>query len=362
MKKIFIVTGELSAFNYAKALIPYLKDEFKIYGAFLDDIPGAERVIDSKELIAFGLFESLLKLPSLIKAKGEIADFLKKEKVDAVLLVDFPGFNLKIAEIAKNIGIKVLYFISPKFWAWGEGRVKKVKKNVDRMFVIFPFEVDFYRKWGMNVTYVGNPLVDIVKPSKEKEAFYREFSIKPPLYALLPGSRQTEINYLLKPMLEAVKNLKGTFAIPVASSVNRKQIEETVKKIKPDVLLLPESERYNLLFHSEAGIIASGTASLEAAIAGLPHVVLYKLNPLTYLIAKRVVKVPFVSLPNIIAGEKIVPELLQSDARKDKIQKSFANVIENRETMLKTLKERVTSQLRGNALKTLADEIKRELQ
>ncbi len=361
MKKIFIVTGELSAFNYVKALIPYLRDDFRIYGAFLDDIPGAERVVDSKELIAFGLFESLLKLPSLIRAKRRIAEFLRRERVDGVVLVDFPGFNLKIVEIAKTLGIKVLYFISPKFWAWGEGRVEKVKKNVDRMFVIFPFEVEFYKKWGISVTYVGNPLVDIVKPSKEKKTFYKEFSITPPLYALLPGSRQTEIKYLLEPMLKAVKGLKGTFAIPVASSISRKQIEKTVKNINPNVLLLPESERYNLLFHSEAGIIASGTASLEAAITGLPHVVLYKLNPLTYIIAKKVVKIPFVSLPNIIAGEKIVPELLQNDVREDKILRAFMGVIDRKEAISKALKERVTFQLRGNALKTLADEIKREL-
>ena len=361
MKKLFILTGELSAFNYAKELVPLLKEDLKIYGAFINNIPGAQRVIDSRKLTAFGVFESLLKLPSLIKAKKEITDFLKRENIDAVLLIDFPGFNLKIAEIAKTLGIKVFYFISPKFWAWGERRVKKVKENVDKMFVIFPFEVDFYKKWGIEVTYVGNPLIDIVKPTKTKENFYQAFSITPPLYALLPGSRETEIKYLLEPMLKAVKNVKGTFAIPVASSIDRKLIEKKVKAIKPNILLLPENERYNLLFYSQTGIIASGTASLEAAIAGLPHIVLYKLNPLTFFIAKRVVKIPFVSLPNIIAGEKVVPELLQQKVSEKNILKTFEYLNENREAIKLNLKNKVTSKLHGNALEKLANEIKREL-
>jgi lipid-A-disaccharide synthase len=361
MKKILIVTGELSGFNYAKELVYNLSSDFKIYGVFLEEVVGAERILDSRELLSFGLFEAITKLPSILKGKKKIETFLEKERPDAVLLVDFPGFNLKIAEISKKKGIKVLYFISPKFWAWGEWRVKKVKRVVDRMFVIFPFEVELYRRYGVNVTYVGNPLKDMVKPSLSPNEFLKKFGLSRPLFALLPGSRPSEVNSLLEPMLLAVKGLRGSFVIPVASSVNFKEVEEKVKKLHPEVKLVPESERYNLLFSADAGIIASGTASLEAALAELPHVVVYKLHPLTFKLAKRLVKIPFVSLPNIIAGQRVVPELLQDDVTPEKIKEELLKALDRKEGVKKLLKEKVNSKLKGGAIRRLAEEIKLEL-
>ncbi len=361
MKKILVVTGELSGFNYARELIPCLSEHLKIYGVLLDEVLGAERILDSKEIIAFGLFESLSKLPSIWRGKKIIEKFLEEKKPDVVLLVDFPGFNLKIAEIAKKKGIKVLYFISPKFWAWGEKRIERIKKVVDRMFVIFPFEVELYRKYGVNVTYVGNPLKSIVKPALSPEEFKKKHNLKEPVFALMPGSRPSEIKYLLEPMLEASKRIEGSFVLPVASSVNRSYVESTVKRINPDVVLILERERYDLLFSADAGVITSGTASLEAAIAGLPHVVVYKLNPLTFAIARRVVKIPNVSLPNIIAGEEVVPELLQERANPEEIAITLLDVYKNREFMKKLLKEKVSSKLTGGAIEKLCQEVLREV-
>ena len=186
--------------------------------------------------------------------------------------------------------------------------------------------------------------------------------MKEPLIALLPGSRTTEIKYLLKPILEATTKLKGfSFALPVASSVKKEPIEKTVKSINPLVRLIPEEERYNLLFYSQIGIIASGTASLEAAIAELPHLILYKLNPLTYFVAKRVVKIPFVSLPNIIADKFIVPELIQEKVKPKAIIETSQGLLNNKEKFKKLLRKEVKEKLRGNAIKTLAEELKKEL-
>ncbi|TCK04496.1 lipid-A-disaccharide synthase [Phorcysia thermohydrogeniphila] len=361
MKKILIVTGELSGFNYAKELVPLLSSHLKVFGVFLEEVEGAERILDSKELLSFGLFEAIKNLSSILRGKRRIVSFLERERPDAVLLVDFPGFNLKIAEVAKEKGIKVLYFISPKFWAWGEWRVKKIKRLVDRMFVIFPFEVELYRRYGVNVTYVGNPLKEMVKPTIPPDEFLKKFGLSRPLFALFPGSRPSEVNSLLEPMLLAVKGVEGSFALPVASSVNFDEIEERVRRIHPKVRLIPESERYNLLFSADAGIIASGTASLEASLAELPHVVVYKLHPLTFKLAKRLVKIPFVSLPNIIAGQRVVPELLQDDVTPEKIKEELLKVLDRKEEVKKLLREKVNSKLKGGAIRRLAEEIKLEL-
>lgn len=361
MKKILVITGELSGFNYAKRLIPCLSKHLKVYGVLLDEVQNCKRIFDSNRLIAFGLFEAITKLPAIWMGKKTVERFLEEEKPDAVLLVDFPGFNLKIAEIAKRKGIKVLYFISPKFWAWGERRVERIKRVVDRMFVIFPFEVEIYKKHGVNVTYVGNPLKDIVKPTLSCSEFKKRYGLKGTVFALMPGSRHSEIKYLLKPMVEASKRFNGNFLLPVASSVDREYVESVVNRVNSDVVLIPEGERYNLLFSADAGIIASGTASLEAAIANLPHVVVYKLNPLTFAIAKRVVKIPYVSLPNIIAGRNVVPELLQQKVNPDEIVATLSKVHRNRDFMRKLLRERVSSKLSGGAVENLCLEILREV-
>ena len=174
MKKILIVTGELSGFNYVKELVPLIKEDFEIYGVFLEELPKTKLIVNANKLTAFGLFESIKKLPALLRAKRKIEETIKREKIEAVVLVDFPGFNLKIAQTAKNLGAKVLYFIPPKFWAWGEKRIERFKKVVDKTFVIFPFELSFYQKHGISVKYIGNPLIDAVKPSSSKESFLKK--------------------------------------------------------------------------------------------------------------------------------------------------------------------------------------------
>ena len=366
MKKLFIVTGELSGFNYAKEIVRKLKDKYKITGIFLDEIEGTEILFNAKEITAFGLFEAITKLPAIKKGLKKIENYLKSEKPDAVLLIDFPGFNLKVAEIAKSQGIKVLYFISPKFWAWNYKRGEKIVKLVDRMFVIFPFEVELYRKLGLEATYVGNPLVDMVKPSKGETEFLNSVNLKKNPILLMPGSRPSEIRYLLNPLLLTAKEIKKRFPdtefiLPVAESLSFENIKNITQNIFNDVKLVKGKEAYNCMFYSQFGIIASGTASLEAAIAGLPHIVVYKLHPLTFAVAKRVVKLPFISLPNIIAGEKIVEEILQKEVNPANLTEKFITNFNQREKIKEKLKTKVKPKLKGNAIRNLCVEIEKEL-
>ncbi len=357
MKKILIVTGELSGFLYAKEVVRELPPDFKIFGVFLDEIPGTERIYDSKKLIAFGLFEVLGKLPGILKGKRAITSFLDREKPDAVLLIDFPGFNLKIAKEAKKRGVKVFYFIPPKLWAWGRWRAEQLRKFTDRVFVIFPFEEKFYRSLGINAEFVGNPLVDIVKPKVSREEFLKEFGLTGDFFALLPGSRPTEIKYLLEPLKDFAESFGGKWLIPVAESVKELFRDFRSKNIR----LIPENRRYSLMAYAKAGVVASGTASLEAALSGLPHIVVYKLNPLTFAIAKRIVKLSHVSLPNLIAGEEVVPELLQNRVNREELWHTFELILENRETMRELLQRDVKSKLKGGAVKRVVERITQEV-
>ena len=357
MKKVLIVTGELSGFIYAKEIVRELSPLFKIFGVFSEEVPNSIRILDSKELTAFGLFEAFSKLPTLLKGKRKIVSFLEKERPDAVLLIDFPGFNLQVAKEAKKRGIRVLYFIPPKVWAWGKGRIEKLKRYCDKIFVIFPFEEEFYKRFGLDAVYVGNPLVDIAKPNRKREEFTERFGIPEPFYALLPGSRPSEVKYLLPTLKEFVEKFGGSWVIPVANTV--KELFDNFHS--PNVKLVPEEERYNVLSYAKAGVIASGTASLEAAILELPHIVVYRVNRLTYEVAKRLVKLPFVSLPNLIAGEEVVPELLQDRFSVEELFPTFEILLENEEQCRKVLKERVRNKLKGGAIERVAEEIKREL-
>jgi len=358
---LVVVTGELSGFNYAKELLPHLLPHFSVYGVFTEPVQGAKLLYDAKKLTAFGLFEAVTKLPQLISAKRKLLSFMERERPAALLLIDFPGFNLSLAKGAKKLGIKVFYFIPPKLWAWGSWRVKKLKESVDRLFLIFPFEEPFYRSYGLNAEFVGNPLVDMVKPELPQGEFRERFGLEGPFFVLMPGSRNQEVYSLLPPMVEVAKRLKVNFVLPLAPTVDARFVKEQVKRASPFIKVIPASYRYSALFYGECGVVASGTASLEAALAGLPHVVVYKLNPLTYYLAKRLVKVPFVSLPNLIAGKEVVPELLQEAVDPDNLTDTFLTLQENGEQVRRLLSAEVSSKLKGGAVETLARRIREEL-
>jgi len=365
MKRLLVVTGELSALNYAKEIVRSLRDKLEIYTVSLAEIEGAKRVLDANLITAFGIFEAARKLPSIYRGFRQVKAFLKEEKPDAVLLIDFPGFNLKVAKAAKELGIKVIYFISPKFWAWGEKRGRLISKVVDRMYVIFPFEVELYRKFGLNAIYVGNPVVDRVKPLLTRDEFLRKFGISGErlTIALLPGSRFSEIKYVLPPMLQASKILgnRFQFILPVAKSLPFNVVKREVMSVNPEVKVVPGDYVYDVMFYSDVGIVTSGTATLESAVAGLPHVAVYKLNRFTYYIAKKLVKVNHIALPNIVAGKEVVRELIQDEVTPEIISDEVRRLIETRERLSEKLRSEVAIKLKPKAIERLCSFLNKDL-
>ncbi len=364
MRRLFLITGELSAQNYAEEIVGKLKGEFEIFTVSLKSIEGSKRVLDANEITAFGLFESLKKLPSVYRGFLKVKRFMEREKPDAVLLIDFPGFNLKVASLARRMGIKVLYFISPKFWAWGRGRARRIAGIVDRMYVIFPFEVDLYRRVGLDAVYVGNPVVDRVKAKVSREEFLSRFSLEEdkPIVCLLPGSRMSEIKYLLSPLLKTAKRLKAfQFILPVAESLPFGAVKGMAEGKAGNVRLIPGAFVYDAMLYSDAGVVASGTATLEAAVAGLPHVVVYRLNRFTYQVAKRVVRVKHISLPNIVAGKEVVRELIQDDVTPENVERELLMAYRSRNRLREVLKSEVKARLKPGAVENLCSRIKLDL-
>jgi lipid-A-disaccharide synthase len=285
------------------------------------------------------------------------------DKPDLLILVDYPGFNLRLAKVAKKEGVKVLYFISPKVWAWNQGRVKTIKESVDMMAVIFPFEVDFYKKWQVPATFVGNPLLELVKPKLSRENALKEFNLDPnhKTVGLFPGSRKSEIKRLLPIMLEAAKLLKEhdpelQFILPQASSISDKYLQQYLGS-NPIKIQVIKQQNYDAMQVCDAIIAASGTVTLEIAIMGVPLTIIYKISWLEYKIAKLLVKIPNVGLCNIVAGKKIAQELLQDDATPKNIAKEIDKILYNsdyRQEMITNL-EKIKSLLKSNEQKDIAE-------
>jgi lipid-A-disaccharide synthase len=269
-----------------------------------------------------GISEVILKLKVLVKALRIVKRDLKKRRPCLLIVIDFPDFNFLVASAAKKLGIPVMYYISPQIWAWRTKRVKKIKRLVDHMVVIFPFEVDFYRNWDVPVTFVGHPLLDNHFQNKSR---YDTFPFKEDdfVIGLLPGSRNEEINRLLPTMLQVAEKLsqdypRARFAIPVASTVKRDLIDSAVRGRHARCVVLQDGMK--AVFQNAAFIItASGTVTLEAALAGMPMIIIYKVSKLSYWIGKCLVRVEHIGLANLVAEKRIVPELIQDDVTLENI-------------------------------------------
>jgi lipid-A-disaccharide synthase len=316
---LYIVTGEPSGDLHAANLVHELKIsnsilKIRAWGGNRLIAEGVELARHIKDTAFMGLWDVLKNLRAI---KSNL-DFCKKDilnfKPDAIILVDYPGFNLKIAKFAKMHGIKVFYYISPKVWAWNKSRVTKIKKYVDEVLVIFPFEVDFYQKYGMKVTYVGNPLLDEIG----KGNFSFSCSTEKPIIALLPGSRKQEIEGILAEMLKIV-NLYPNHQFVIAATNNfSKQYYQSFIKEKNVKLVFDET--YGLLSNATAALVTSGTATLETALFKVPQVVCYKTNWLTYFLAKNLIKIKYLSLVNILMDKLVVKELIQKELNKNRIK------------------------------------------
>lgn len=339
MAKIMISAGEASGDVHAAALtreILKLDPTAQVYGMGGDGLraAGGEVLFDIKDHGVMGLVEIIRKLPALFRLRSDFAEVMDQRRPDCLVTIDYPGFNMRLAKLARAKGIPVVSFIAPSAWAWRKGRAKNVAKLVNKVAAIFPFEYEVYKEAGADVEFMGHPLVDIVKPSlPESEAIAKAGKHEGrPLVLLLPGSRLQEIQRLLPSMLEAAKimvkaNPALEFAMPRASTIPRTLLEEAINRAGIHVHIV-EGYNYDVMSVADVALAASGTVTLEAALCRLPCVIVYKTAPLTAFIVRRLLNIPDIGLPNIVAGRHILPELLQEDVIPEKMASAVLNLLE----------------------------------
>ena len=318
--KYYIIAGEASGDLHASNLMKQVRAldnqaSFRCWGGDLMEQQGGVIVKHYRDLAFMGFIEVIRNLPEILRNFRFCKKDIEAFKPDALILIDYPGFNLRIAEYGRKNGLKVFYYISPQVWAWKRSRVKKIRRDVDKMFVILPFEKDFYSEQGYDVDFVGHPLIDVVNETSGREnceGFKNTSGLgTEPVIALLPGSRKQEIGTMLPIMLSAVEDLKGyQVVIAAAPAVNESFYEQFTGGRNVKYVI---GHTHDLLRCSHSALVTSGTATLETALFGVPQVVCYKGSYISYQIARRLVKVRFISLVNLVVDRMIVTELIQSD-------------------------------------------------
>jgi len=343
-QKILVVAGEASGDLHAGHLIQHLKTlspELSFFGLGGPCMKkaGVELICDLTELAVVGFVE-ILKNYSRFKAIfEETLRQVDKERPAAAILVDYPGFNLRLCRELKDRGLKTIYFISPQVWAWGRRRISFIRSHVDLMLVLFKFEETLYRDGAFNVKFVGHPLLDIVKPTLTGDQMLEKVGLQnnARTVALLPGSRQREVTTLLPIFLEAAGKLhrrdpKTQFLICRAPTLPRQLFKEILDEANVDFpYKILNDQTYDGINASDLALVASGTATLETAILNKPMVIIYKVSFLTWLLAKALIKIPHIGLVNVVAGQKIVPELTQYDATPEKIAKTALELLEDKQ-------------------------------
>jgi len=341
-KNVMIIAGEASGDMYGARVVEeaHRLDSsvrfFGIGGVAMRRV-GVETLVDSKEMAVMGLFEVISHFGVIYRAFKLLKSRLLNTKPDLLILIDYPGFNLRLAAVAKRAGVKVFYYITPQVWAWHSSRAKKIARLVDHAAVILPFEAPFFEKVGLPVTFVGHPLLEIALPTMSKEAAQHEFGLDSSLrtIGLFPGSRKREIGSLLSVMLDSAKLLQERFPdlqfiLPLASSVDRENVDHKISESGLTVKVV-EGKNYDVMQTCDAIIAASGTVTMEIALFGIPMVIVYKASPLTFAIGIRLLNVDHVGICNIVAGERIVPELLQNDAEPVKIANEVSRMLADSE-------------------------------
>lgn len=330
--RYYLVAGEASGDLHGSLLIRSLKNldpdsEFRFIGGdLMIKESQSEPYRHLKDISFMGFLEVLKNLPNLLRNLKEVKKDIILYRPDALILIDFPGFNLRLASKAKRSGIPVYYYISPKVWAWNSKRVIHIKKNIDHMFVIFPFEVHFYKKWGMEVDYVGNPIMDSIESfENHNEGFNSISGIQKPIMALLPGSRKQEIESILPIMLEVVSHFQDyQFVLAGAPGFSEEYYKPLLKDTRVPILF---GETYSILSQATLALVTSGTATLETALLQIPEVVLYKTSRLSYEIGKKVIRVPFISLVNLIMERVVVKELIQDQCNPENLIREIQRIL-----------------------------------
>jgi len=359
---IFISAGEASGEHYGALLIEALNRQLTSSGQTATFFgmggermvtAGLDRVVRSEDMAVMGITEVIRHLPRIYREFRKLKQAVRDRRPDVAVLIDFPDIHFKLAEQLHRLGVPVIFFVSPQLWAWKKHRIKLVQKYVTRMLVIFPFEEPFYRERGVQAEFVGHPLAELPLPGISREDFADDNRLdsEATWIGLLPGSRPKEIRDNLPEMLEAAWSLverskmrEYRFLIPLAPTLNkfqRARVMELVEEYGDGLPIRLIDDARAALFHARASVVASGTATVEAALIGNPFVVVYRVSRLTYAIAKRVVTVPHVAMANLIAGKRVVPELIQNDFTAAKIVQQLEPLLPDgvpRESMIKELK------------------------
>lgn len=397
---LFISAGEASGEHYGALLIQALRRRFAVAGQsptfFGMGGPrmvaaGLEQIVRAEDMAVMGVTEVALHLPRIYREYRKLRQSIRNRRPDAAVLIDFPDVHFKLAQELHKLGIPVIYFVSPQLWAWKKHRIELVRRFVRRMLVIFPFEEGYYRDRGIEAEFVGHPLAELPLPTITREQFATQNGLDPERIwiALLPGSRMKEIEDHLPEMIEAAWKL----SLPHPSAAHPNETYDFVVPLAPTLSAAQRTAVYNLaeqrggglrlrivddaraaLFHARAAVVASGTATVEAALIGNPFLVVYRVSPMTYAVAKRVVDVPHVAMANLIAGKRMVPELIQHDFTAENIVQQLNTLLPDglpRESMMKELegiRNRLTARPqfggsgRPGAMERVAAVVEEELQ
>jgi lipid-A-disaccharide synthase len=344
MKNILIIAGEASSDMHAANLVNNIKAKdgsisfFGLGGEKMEQ--AGVKILHNIVHLAFigpsGLFKHYLVLK---KIYNHLCGYIDNNVPDCAILIDYAEFNLRVARHLKNHNVPIIYYISPQVWAWGLWRIKTIEKLIDKMLVLFKFEEALYKRHNVDATFVGHPLTDMVKATENRNDVINKLKLgkDTKIIGILPGSRENEIKKILPIILDSCKslisktgNIKLEFILPLAPTVNELSVKEMIAKSGLNIKVI-KNYTYNALSICDAAMVASGTATLETALLGVPMAIIYKVNLLTYLMTRAVIKLPYIGLVNVVAGKKIVPEFLQYEARPDKIADYILKLLTDRE-------------------------------
>ena len=337
LDSILIVAGEVSGDIQGGKLVAELKElspGIKITGIGGDNMKsaGVELLHHVREMSFLGFSEIIKHLPFIRRVLNELTHWIDMNRPSAVVLIDYPGFNLKLARRAKKLGCKVIYYISPQIWAWGKSRIKKIARFVDLMIVVFPFEEKLYKDHGINVEFVGHPMLEGLDNTSTKAEFFEKHKLdeRKTLIGLLPGSRLQEVEKLYPTMLEAVEKMRSNSTeLQSVTSLSPALDKEIYSSIEQGKYAVHSTDTHDVMKHSDLLIVASGSATLESAFFGTPLIIVYRLSPISWFLGNLLVNINSIGLVNIVAGENIAPEILQSDLTADRLAEEALSIITN---------------------------------
>ena len=339
-KNLMVIAGEISGDLHGASLIKELKKldpEINVFGIGGDKMQtaGMQLSYHINRMAFLGFVEVIKHIPFIKKVQKELLDIVKKKNISTVVLIDYPGFNLSIAKKLKAMNAKIVYYISPQIWAWGSGRINKIKRLVNKMLVVFPFEEKLYSDHNVNVEFVGHPLLERLKDYDflTKENLFEKYNLdkNKEILLILPGSREQEVKHIFPEVIKAAVKLADEFNLQVVTACSSNIDKDVFGKItNTKDLKIIKNDTYNLLKHSKFGIVKSGTSTLEAGLFQLPMVIVYKTSSPTYWIGRSLVKVDFIGMTNIISGEKVVPELIQNRATEEILYKECKKILSDK--------------------------------